>query len=93
MDKLDATEADIAKMTNEIEKAQEVIDRVDKTPTSTPTPGIDKGEKEKGFEAQEAKAATEEESDEEEEIKLETKKVNVKVTNFSPAKLTGLQVI
>jgi tRNA A37 methylthiotransferase MiaB len=78
MTKLDETEADIARMTSEIEKVQEVIDNADE------------GKKEEHAKAKKEEKKKEKDDDDQE---MTTKKtVNVKVTNFSPAKISGLEV-
>ena len=93
MTKLDETEADIARMSSEIEKVQEVIDNVEEGKKEEKG----KARKEKALsvndEFVEAKKEEKEIEGEDEDGKTEKKKVNVKVTNFSPAKISGLEVI
>ena len=92
MTKLDETEADIARMTSEIEKVQEVIDNADEGKKEEK----DKTKKEKATTKEEhAKAKKEEkkkEKDDDDQEMTTKKTVNVKVTNFSPAKISGLEV-
>ena len=96
MNKLDETEADIARMNSKIEKVQEVIDSVDDE-------GIfhhkhdkkvaDKPAKKKDFFFDKVEEDDDLDDDEDsEDVKKDNKKVNVKVTNFSHAKISGLPV-
>ena len=106
MSKLDATEADLAKMTDEIHKVQEVIETTEaKIKDLNEDEQVDLATagnhfKEDNLAAQSANrdangpvvgGVSPEEADE--VSKPGQKKVNVKVTNYSPAKLAGLEVI
>jgi hypothetical protein len=82
MAKLDATDADIARVTDEIDKVQDVIDRAEEAVLHK-----DKRPDEDGAGSPSKPAATGSE-----EAFPEKKMVNVKVSNFSPAKIAGLEV-
>jgi hypothetical protein len=97
MNKLDETEADIARMNSKIEKVQEVIDGVEDDGVfhhKHEKKVLEKPVKKKDFlfdneEDDEDDLDNDEDS---EDVKKDKKKVNVKVTNFSHAKISGLPV-
>ena len=109
MSKLDATEADIAKMTEEINKVHEVIETTEaKINSLNEDELLDKQVAENqasdgdDLKVQAANLdssgplkadASNEEETEVQGSKPDQKRVNVKVTNYSPAKLAGLEVI